>query len=199
MPKYQTPFKVNPVKAICKKFDCTDNYMGIVELNDNCYDICTSFGGSMDQFAQQDCTKACKDFVDERKMQIFGKDSCDRQVPYPGVNWNQGIDDFLPFLMLKGLNPEQALYECNNLCDSKSPNTASECKEKCLLYYSAVEDYGGRDSKGESKDEKVSKSQGVMMNNTSDSSKDGSSKRNMIVLFCILFAMIALGMFFYKK
>lgn len=84
------------------------------------------------------CTNACVNLVEKRKREIFGVGSCDHQVPYRPVVWDQ-IPHFVPQLLRQGVTPEMAKTQCMRLCAEKVPMLVDECKEQCIVEYNAVE------------------------------------------------------------
>jgi hypothetical protein len=135
-----TNYVINPVKATCMKYSGTDH--GIQGLNDTCFGICAAFSGTYDTFAMDPkCTQACTDFIEQRKHEIFGVGSCDHQVPYRPVAWQQ-VPRFVPQLMQKkGMTVEEARNTCKQMCNQRVPLLAAECREKCDLDANAVEEY----------------------------------------------------------
>lgn len=135
-----TNYVINPVKATCMKYSGRDN--GIQGLNDTCFGICAAFSGTYDTFAMDPkCTQACTDFIEQRKREIFGVGSCDHQVPYRPVAWQQ-IPRYVPELLRKkGIRVEDARKMCKNLCDTRVPLLATECRQTCDLDANAVEEY----------------------------------------------------------
>lgn len=131
-------YKVNPVKATCLKFNGkADALQG---MNDTCFDICAGFSGTSDVYeVDQQCAQSCTDFIEAKKKEILGVDSCDHQVPYRPAIWNQ-VPHFVPALLRKGLSPEEALQKGLELCNKK-PLLLAECREKCQTDYNAIEPY----------------------------------------------------------
>jgi hypothetical protein len=83
-----------------------------------------------------ECSKSCTEFIEKRKREIFGVGSCDHQVPYRPVIWQQ-VPRFIPTLLKKGLSPEQAKSKCLELCENTNLN--EECKQDCILDYNAID------------------------------------------------------------
>ena len=134
-------YKIDPVKATCMKYQNRDH--GIQGINDTCFGICAAFSGTNDVYNMDpQCSKSCTNFVEKRKKEIFGVGSCDHQVPYRPVIWQQ-IPRYVPELLKKGENKEQAKLSCFSMCEKYLPNLSSECKEACVVDYNAVveEDY----------------------------------------------------------
>lgn len=106
-------------------------------MNDTCFGICGAFSGTSDVYEMDPaCTKKCSNLIETRKRQLFGVGSCDHQVPYRPVLW-QEIPRFVPRLMKDGYTPENALQKCLDLCkDNYDP---VECSGKCYLDYSAID------------------------------------------------------------
>jgi len=131
-------FRLNPVKATCA-LDWSKK--DIIGPSDTCFGICTAFSSGNDPYnIQPECNKACEDYVERKKYEIFGVGSCDHQVPYKPVIWDN-IPRFFPqLLMQKKLSPEQALPMCKTMCGNV-PNLVEECIDFCNLDYSAVEAY----------------------------------------------------------
>lgn len=130
-------YKINPVKATCK--GKTYDEQGIQELNDTCFGICASYSDTVDTYGMDpNCTKACVDLIEQRKLKQFGVGSCDHQVPYRPVIWEQ-FGRYFPKLLKQGLNPKDALFSCKRLCKEKSPLVAEECQEACMLDYNALD------------------------------------------------------------
>lgn len=134
-----TNYVINPVKATCMKYSGKDH--GIQGLNDTCFGICAAFSGTYDTFAMDPkCTQSCEDFIEQRKHEIFGVGSCDHQVPYRPVVWQQ-VPRFVPRLLQKGMKVEQARKVCKDMCASSVPLLVAECAEKCDLDANAVEEF----------------------------------------------------------
>jgi hypothetical protein len=135
-----TNYKINPVKATCIKYTGREN--AIQGLNDTCFGICAAFSGTYDTFAMDPkCTQSCTDFIEQRKRDIFGVGSCDHQVPYRPVAWEQ-IPRYVPKLLKnKGMRVEEARKVCKRLCSKQVPFLATECQETCDLDANAVEEY----------------------------------------------------------
>lgn len=130
------PYNINPVKATCMKYDCTDH--GIQGINDTCFGICASYSGTYDTYDMDPkCSKACTELVEQRKKEIFGVGSCDHQVPYRPVAWEQ-VPRYVPILLKKGLKPIQALNKCVKLCESSK--LKEQCQEDCLVDFNAIEE-----------------------------------------------------------
>jgi hypothetical protein len=133
------PFKLNPVKAVCnmKKWYPKD----IIGMNDACFGICAAFSSGDDAYRiQPECAKACDDFIEQRRREVYGVGSCDHQAPYRPVIWDN-IPRFVPTLMKKGKSPEEALAMGKKMCQNV-PNLLNECIELCNLDFSAVESFG---------------------------------------------------------
>lgn len=127
--------KVNPVKATCWKYQGIDH--GIQGINDTCFGICAAFSGTNDAYnSDPKCTQACEDLVEKRKIEIFGVGSCDHQVPYKPVIW-QEIPRFVPQLLRQGYSVEDSKERCLKMCEETS--LVNECRENCLLDYHAIE------------------------------------------------------------
>ena len=127
--------KINPVKATCIKYKNTLH--GIQGLNDTCFGICAAFSGTNEVYNMDpECSKLCKDFIEKRKIEIFGVGTCDHQVPYRPVIWEQ-VPRFVPKLIKEGLSPEESKNKCLKLCEGAFLN--EECKEKCILDYNSIE------------------------------------------------------------
>jgi hypothetical protein len=84
------------------------------------------------------CSQACADLIEQKKRQIFGVGSCDHQVPYRPVFWNQ-VPRYVPMLLKKGINVETARSQCKSLCQNSS--LSAECIEKCDIDTNAIEEY----------------------------------------------------------
>ena len=100
-------YKLNPVKAVynMKKWGPRD----INGISDSCYGICAAFSSGDNAFTiQPECEKSCKDYIEQRKHEIYGVGSCDHQAPYRPVIWDN-IPRFVPKLMKKGKTPEEAI------------------------------------------------------------------------------------------
>jgi len=132
-------YKINPVKATCEKYkDKENSNFGIIGLNDTCFGICSAYSGTNDIYSiDPQCAKSCEDFIEKRKHEIFGVGSCDHQVPYRPVIWEQYPRNFPK--LLKEFEPNTALQKCYELCDTKSPHYSAQCRNDCLLDYNAVE------------------------------------------------------------
>jgi hypothetical protein len=127
---------VNPVKATCMKFKNTNSIQG---MNDTCFGICAAYSGTFDTYSMDPkCSQACADLIEQKKKQIFGVGSCDHQVPYRPVFWNQ-VPRYVPMLLKKGMSVEFARKQCKTLCQSSS--LAAECIEKCDIDANAIEEY----------------------------------------------------------
>lgn len=177
------PYNINPVKATCMKYDCTDH--GIQGINDTCFGICASYSGTYDTFDMDPkCSKACTDLVEQRKRQIFGVGSCDHQVPYRPVAWEQ-VPRYVPVLLRKGLNPEQALKKCNELC--KSNSLKEQCQEDCLTDFNAIEQF----------EQQPSVKPKLLSSLSSSSSSSSSSKITIVSI--VVTALIVLSVLLYFK
>lgn len=132
-------YNINPVKAVCMKYDCKGPELALQGMNDTCFSICSAFSGTPDVYNMDPvCTKTCEDFVEKLRYEVFGVGSCDHQMPYPPVVWEQ-YPNYVPDLIKKGLSPEDALREGMKLCDKNIPLMASQCKDDCKLHYNAIE------------------------------------------------------------
>jgi len=128
---------INPVKATCMKYSGRDH--GIQGLNDTCFNVCASYSETYDTYNMDpSCVKACEDFIEKRKREIFGVGSCDHQVPYRPVAW-QETPRYFPKLLRKGLNPDQARSACKNLCKQKTGSLSAQCEEDCDTDANAIE------------------------------------------------------------
>ena len=137
-------YKIDPVKATCMKYANKDH--GIQGLNDTCFGICAAFSGTNDVYNMDPaCSKSCTNFIEKRKREIFGVGSCDHQVPYRPVIWQQ-IPRYIPALLNNGDNKEQAKIKCFSMCEKYMPNLTSECKEACIVDYNAVTEEEYRDN-----------------------------------------------------
>lgn len=130
-------YTINPVKATLQKYG--KNYDGIQALNDTCFGICAAFSGTsntynMDKF----CEKQCSEMIENEKYRLFGVGSCDHQVPYKPVIWEQ-VPRYVPSLIKKGQDKETARLKCKQLCDINVPLLKAECKDKCDLDANAVQ------------------------------------------------------------
>ena len=108
-------YKLNPVKAVynMKKWGPRD----INGISDSCYGICAAFSSGDDAFnIQPECEKSCKEYIEQRKHEIYGVGSCDHQAPYRPVIWDN-IPRFVPKLMKKGKTPEEALSLGKKMCE----------------------------------------------------------------------------------
>lgn len=134
-----TNYIINPVKATCMKYSGRDH--GIQGLNDTCFGICAAFSNTYDTFAMDPkCSQSCEDFIEKRKHELFGVGSCDHQVPYRPVVWQQ-VPRFVPRLLEKGMKVEYARNLCKDMCSSSVPLLAAECRENCDLDANAVEEF----------------------------------------------------------
>jgi hypothetical protein len=130
-------FKINPVKATCWKYKDRDH--GIQGINDTCYGVCASFSKSGDAYnIDERCGQMCKDLVEKRKIEIFGVGSCDHQVPYLPVIWDQ-TPRYFPDALENSNNPEIALMKCKKMCEKT--NLVNQCQEECEVDYHAIETY----------------------------------------------------------
>lgn len=127
-------YKIDPVKATCLKYG--KNYKGIQGLNDTCFGICAAFSGTYDTYNMDpNCSKSCEDLIEMRKHEIYGVGSCDHQVPYRPVYWEQ-IPRYVPMLLKNGKTPKQAKQMCEKLC--LNSNLKIECLENCNLDFNAI-------------------------------------------------------------
>lgn len=132
-------YRINPVKATCMKYQGQDH--GIQGINDTCFGICAAYSQTNDVYDMDPmCSQACTDLVEKRKYEIFGVGSCDHQVPYRPVIWQQ-TPRYVPQLLKQGYSPNQALVKCQQLCVQHSNTTAEECVEKCTLDFNAIEPF----------------------------------------------------------
>jgi hypothetical protein len=173
--------RINPVKGTCWKYQGRD--YGIQGLNDTCFGICAAFSGTNDVYSMDpDCSQACTNLIEERKVQIFGVGSCDHQVPYRPVIWEQ-VPRYVPSLLKKGLTPEEALQGCLNMCQKH--NLAEDCQEKCQIDYHSIEQYDDKQY-----DDKNSAKLNIESNNKSK--KSSSHQPNSLVISLIVFASIVI-------
>lgn len=132
-------YLINPVKATCQKYG--KNYDGIQAINDTCFGICGAFSGTNDVYnMDRKCTSQCEKLVEERRHVLYGVGSCDHQTPYRPVLWGQ-VPRYVPILIRRGKDKEEARMICKKLCEGNIPLLKAECKEKCDLDASAVEEY----------------------------------------------------------
>lgn len=130
-------YKINPVRATCMKYDCTNH--GIQGINDTCFNICAAYSGTYDTFEMDpQCVRSCTELVEERKRQLFGVGSCDHQVPYRPVAWEQ-VPRYVPNMLKRGYSPLEAKNTCIDLC--KTTSLVRECQENCIVDYNAIEPY----------------------------------------------------------
>lgn len=130
------PYKIDPVKATCMKY--AGQSKGIQKLNDTCFNVCASYSGTYDTFEMDPaCTKACEDFIEKRRIEIFGVGSCDHQVPYRPVAWD-AYPSYFPQLLRKGHSPNNALKECKRLCSVNAVNRVEDCQETCETDFYAL-------------------------------------------------------------
>lgn len=126
--------KINPVKATCMKYK---GHCDLADINDTCYGICAAFSGTTDVYNMDpNCTQACDEFIEQKKIDQYGVGNCDHQAPYKPVIWGQ-VPRYIPQL-IKEMSPKQALKTCNNMCMSM-PNLVNECQDHCELDYNAIE------------------------------------------------------------
>jgi len=131
-------YKINPVKATCMRCDA-DGGCGIHSYNDTCFNICAAYSGTYDTYAvDSDCAKACSDMIEEKRHQFYGVGSCDHQQPYRPVIWDETPAYFVK-LLNDGIAPKDALKESKKLCEMYSSNLASECIEKQVNLFNALE------------------------------------------------------------
>lgn len=132
-------YKINPVKATCAKYK---DKCDLPSINDTCYGICAAFGKSNNVWEMnEECAASCKEFIEQKKIDLYGVGSCDHQAPYRPVIWDQ-TPRFFPRL-LDRYDPETALQLCAKSCENT--NLPNQCKDYCALDYSAVESYGKKD------------------------------------------------------
>lgn len=133
------PFKINPVRATCMKAEGTD--FGLQAANDTCYGICAAYSQNSDLWqADPQCVKACDDYINERRIEIYGVGQCDHQTPFHPVIWDQ-VPRYVPYLLKNGREPQQAMGECMQLCDKFVPMLKEECRDKCIIDFNAIEPY----------------------------------------------------------
>jgi hypothetical protein len=181
-------YKVNPVKATCMKFEGTEH--GLQGINDTCFGICAAFSGCINTYdMNKQCSAMCDAFVEKRKREIYGVGRCDHQAPYRPVIWEQ-YPRYVPTLLKNGYSPEQAKQECMKLCDANNPNLASECKEKCILDFNAIEVY-------EKPVEEVVQEEPPRFLFSGAKGESGSNATLLIIL--LLFISIGFGMFVYSS
>lgn len=131
-------YKIDPVKATCMKYENKNH--GIQGINDTCFGICAAFSGTNDVYNMDpECSKSCVNLIEKRKKEIFGVGSCDHQVPYRPVIWQQ-IPRYIPTLLKNGESKQQSKLKCFSMCEQYVPNMVSECKESCILDYNAIVD-----------------------------------------------------------
>lgn len=132
-------FRLNPVKATCMKYGDRPTQYGIQGINDTCFGICAAFSGTNDIYDMDPvCSKACTDLVEKRKHELFGVGSCDHQVPYRPVAWQQ-VPRYVPLLMKRGAPKEEAKQICLKMCQGV-PNLVKECEDHCILDSNAVDE-----------------------------------------------------------
>lgn len=124
---------INPVKATCLAHDC-ENGRDIQTLNDTCFGICSAFGNA--GLVGKNCQDKCVDFIEGQKHRIFGVGSCDHQTPYRPVYW-EDIPRYVPSLLSKGYNLNEAKQKCLEMCNSQRMKT--ECKAYCEIDASAID------------------------------------------------------------
>jgi len=131
--------RINPAKATCQKF--ADGDYGLQAINDTCFGICAAFSGTYDTYQiDPKCAQSCEDLVEQRKMQIFSVGSCDHQVPYRPVIWQQ-TGRYVPELIRRGANPIQAKDQCLQLCQTHDKMQATDCMDNCILDFNAIEGF----------------------------------------------------------
>lgn len=184
-------YKINPVRATCMKYDCTDH--GIQGINDTCFGICAAYSGTYDTFAMDPvCTQTCTDLVEKRKKEIFGVGSCDHQVPYRPVAWEQ-VPRYVPQMLRKGYSPLEAKNTCIDLC--KTTSLVEECQEKCILDFNAIEPYQAPLKNPIIKTSSFSSSS----SSSSPSLSKSSSSHLYIILFLVLVLLLGGGYFLLSK
>lgn len=133
------PYKINPVRATCMKAEGTD--FGMQAANDTCYGICAAYSQNSDLWqADPQCIKACDDYINEKRIEIYGVGQCDHQTPFHPVIWDQ-VPRYVPYLLKNGREPGQAMGECMQLCDKFVPMLKEECRDKCIIDFNAIEPY----------------------------------------------------------
>lgn len=136
-------YLINPVRAACMK-SSNSNANGIQGYNNTCFGVCAAFSGTYDTYAMDpQCTKACEEFIEKKRHEIYGVGSCDHQVPYRPVFWGQ-VPHYVPILLKKGETPDNALNVCKKLC-----GTNQECKDECYIDYTAIEQFQQKDKKNQ--------------------------------------------------
>jgi len=147
--------KINPVKATRAKYESSDCQMA--DVNNTCYEICAAFSGTTDPYNMDPaCTKACDDYIEQRRLTLYGVGWCDHHAPNKPVIWNQ-VPNFVPNLVRKGVSPNQALQQGMEMCAKYVPTLVEECKNKCQLHYNAIEQYEKVASPNSSTNKKTSK------------------------------------------
>jgi hypothetical protein len=137
--------KINPVRATMQKYD---KNCDLAEINDTCYGICAAFSNTTDPYrVNPECAKACNDYIERMKLQIYGVGNCDHQAPYRPVIWDSP-PRYIPSL-IKKMSPVEALPVCKQMCATMVPNLKDECIDRCNLDYNAIdpEDRGEMPSK----------------------------------------------------
>ena len=176
-------YKINPVKATCLKYG--KDYRGIQGLNDTCFGICAAFSGTYDTYAMDPkCSKSCEELVEQRKHELFGVGSCDHQVPYRPVFWDQ-VPRYVPMLLRKGKTPEMAKKLCFDYCLKSS--LKQECFDKCNLDFNAIEQYETQNDENKYELEKKEKS----MANLKEEEKSHSSIFWVIMILIIFLFLVA--------
>jgi hypothetical protein len=170
---------INPVKATCKKYNETPD--AIQGMNDTCFGICAAYSGTNDVYNMDpQCSKLCTDFIENKKKEIFGVGSCDHQVPYRPVIWEQ-TPRFFPQL-IKNYPKEESLKLCISKCDRTT--YPSQCKEDCITDSDAIEEF-----------KNISVHSSISSSTSNQQSNEDDTK--LIIAFILILLFLIGGSFIY--
>lgn len=185
------PYKINPVKAACAR--CDKSGCGIHEYNDVCYTVCGGYSGSSDPYTvDYECANQCQKMIEEKRHQFYDAGYCDHQQPYRPVIWNESPAYFVKMLQ-NGMAPKEALEKSRRLCEKYKSNIASECIERQVDLYNAIESYIPMKSPKIPMHTKLPSQQ-----ENKEEDIDNNTKHILIASFAILIAMVIIY-FFYNR
>ncbi len=190
------PYKINPVKATCMRCDM-DGGCGIHTYNDTCFNICAAYSGTSDPYAvDSDCAQSCKNMIEEKRHEFYGVGYCDHQQPYRPVIWESSPPYFVNLLQ-NGMDPKKALEISKKLCEEKSSSIASECIERQVDYYNALEKYQAESKQIVSPIAQPRLAKNIPKNMPKEDDED---KRKNPIFYILLFAfLVAILLTFLRK
>jgi hypothetical protein len=181
-------FKINPAKATVE-YCAKTGQCNLQEINDVCYGVCGAYSRDVGNVynISEDLASSCADLLEVRKKEIYGEGgSCNHQGPLRPVLWNQ-CPRFVPMLLRKGLEPQQALQVGKQMCQ-EIRGLENECMDNCDLDYSAIEDYKPA-TKPAVKQRKVRFSEGKLEENPGEKPAEKKSSMIPMLVFMGIFVL----------